>query len=277
MAKIRSIHPDACESRTLASLSPEAERTFWRLLPHTDDYGRGRFDPVVLRNKLYTASVDIDEEQVASDLKELHACGLIVVYSNGTKCFYHVTSWEEFQKPKYKADSKFPAPTDDKSEPLDPGSDPVVPQSSPDVPHGVGVGGERESSLSDPAPSGSEVGANSQAVESGADDTADDNAPDPVEESFEQFWDIYPARNGKKVGKTNALIEWRKLTLEERRRAYIGAKHLAASDQLPKDAERFIRRAKGGKGGFPFDDWQEPAAEHVDANRASLIGTGGVA
>lgn len=89
-----------------------------------------------------------------------------------------------------------------------------------------------------------------------------------VERQFAAFWDVYPQRNGRKVGKANALIEWRKLTVEERRRAYIGARHLAASDQLPKDPERFLRRAKGGRGGFPFDDWQDPPT--VDA--ADLAG-----
>ena len=81
---------------------------------------------------------------------------------------------------------------------------------------------------------------------------------DEVTRQFEAFWEVYPQRNGRKVGKANALIEWRKLTVEQRRRAWLGAKHLAASDQLPKDPERFLRRSKGGKGGFPFDDWQEP-------------------
>lgn len=95
-----------------------------------------------------------------------------------------------------------------------------------------------------------------EAAEIGPDDAADE--PDPVAETFEQFWKVYPPRKGRKDGKGNALIEWRKLTLEERRRAYRGAKHLAQSDQLPKDAERFLRRAKGGKGDFPFDDWQDP-------------------
>lgn len=102
-------------------------------------------------------------------------------------------------------------------------------------------------------------GRNGQSAESGADD-ADDDAPDPVEDSFEQFWDIYPQRNGKKVGKANALIEWRKLSLDQRRRAYIGARNLAASDTMPKDPERFLRRGKGGKGDYPFDDWQEASS-----------------
>ena len=83
---------------------------------------------------------------------------------------------------------------------------------------------------------------------------------DQAQEQFEQFWAIYPARNGKKRGKGNALIEWRKLTVEQRRRAFIGARNLAAShDDMPKDAERFLRRSKGGKGDWPFDDYQTPS------------------
>ncbi|MFN2346098.1 MAG: hypothetical protein ABR616_10330 [Dermatophilaceae bacterium] len=82
---------------------------------------------------------------------------------------------------------------------------------------------------------------------------------DEVARQFDAFWQVYPRRNGKRVGKANALIEWRKLTVEQRRRAYVGARNLAMSDTLPKDPERFLRRAKGGKGDYPFDDWQTPA------------------
>ena len=254
MAKIRSIHPDTCESRTLASLSAHAERTFWRLLPHTDDYGRGKFDPIVLRNKLYMASPDVDVAQVEYDLRELCAAGLLTVYRNGGRDYYHVTSWDEYQKPKHKSETKIPDPDGEGSTPIDPDPDPIDPQPSPDLPHGGLVEGEGESSLSDPSPAGAGVGG--QAAESGADDAADDGAP-TAEDTFEEFWKVYPARNGEKRGKANALIEWRKLTLDQRRRAYVGAKNLAATDTLPKDAERFLRRAKGGKGDFPFDDYQQ--------------------
>jgi hypothetical protein len=51
--------------------------------------------------------------------------------------------------------------------------------------------------------------------------------------------------------------------VEQRRRAFIGARHLAASDELPPDAERFLRRPKGGRGDFPFEDWQTPAVPSV--------------
>lgn len=98
--------------------------------------------------------------------------------------------------------------------------------------------------------------------------------PDEAADTFEHFWSIYPARNGKKRGRGNALIEWRKLSIEQRRRAYVGARNLAASDEMPKDAERFLRRSKGGKGDFPFDDWQEPAdnVAHLPYGAPSTLG-----
>jgi hypothetical protein len=83
--------------------------------------------------------------------------------------------------------------------------------------------------------------------------------PDDSEETFEQFWQLYPERDGRKRSKGNALIEWRKLTQDERRRAYVGARNLAASADIPKDPERFLRRPKGGRGDFPFDDYQTKA------------------
>jgi hypothetical protein len=75
------------------------------------------------------------------------------------------------------------------------------------------------------------------------------------DDEFEAFWAIYPRRNGKKVGKAAAQVEWRKLSKAKRDRAMVGARNLAASDQLPKDAERFLRAGKGGA--HPFDDWQD--------------------
>lgn len=80
--------------------------------------------------------------------------------------------------------------------------------------------------------------------------------PQPDDEGFDEFWDVYPKRNGRKEGKAATLVEWRKLSMPERRRAYVGAKHLAASGELPKDPERFLRRDKAGE--FLFDRWQQP-------------------
>ena len=81
---------------------------------------------------------------------------------------------------------------------------------------------------------------------------------------FEAFWATeYPHRDGKPIGKAAAFMAWQKLTNGERDRAVIGARHLARSDRMPKDPERWLRRDKAGA--FPFDDWQQPP-EALPAN-----------
>lgn len=93
-----------------------------------------------------------------------------------------------------------------------------------------------------------------------------DGDVDEAAEQFEEhFWPTYPPRNGRKVEKGKALTQWRKLTLEERRRALIGARNLAASDTLPKDAHRFLRKDTAGE--FPFDDWQTSVTRLQQANK----------
>lgn len=91
-------------------------------------------------------------------------------------------------------------------------------------------------------------------------------------ESFEKFWAIYPERDGKKVARGNALVEWRKLTVEQRRRAYVGALNYAKSDVRHKDAERFLRKTKGGD--YPFDDWQTAATPEQSSNGMSRLANG---
>lgn len=72
----------------------------------------------------------------------------------------------------------------------------------------------------------------------------------------EHFWPAYPPTNGRKPEKGKALAQWRKLTVEQRRRALVGARNLAKADTIPKHAHRFLRKDTGGE--FPFDDWQQP-------------------
>ena len=133
-----------------------------------------------------------------------------------------------------------------------------IPEESADAPDGIPPESERSPDGDDAESTGTGTGTTPD--QKTLLSPVGDDGPDPVAESFEEFWRAYPKRNGKKVGKANALIEWRKLSVDERRRAWIGARNLAASDQMPKDPERFLRRAKGGRGDFPFDDWQTPAA-----------------
>jgi hypothetical protein len=89
-----------------------------------------------------------------------------------------------------------------------------------------------------------------------ADDPLIDDASDEIARQFDEyFWPVYPSTNGRKPEKGKALTQWRKLAVEQRRRAVIGARNLARSDTVPKYAHRFLRKDTSGE--FPFDDWQQ--------------------
>jgi hypothetical protein len=73
-----------------------------------------------------------------------------------------------------------------------------------------------------------------------------------TEERFERFWQAYPKRDGKRVGKAKAKAIWMRMTPEEHLAAWKGVHHYAASGWIPKDAERWLRDRV-------WEDWQEPA------------------
>lgn len=110
MPRIRSIHPDACDSEKLSMLSAQAERTLWRLITHTDDEGRGEDRPKLLAAKLYPLVDDIDGADIDRDLDELQQVGMLVRYQVGGKRFYAVPTFGDWQKPRHPTPSKFPSP-----------------------------------------------------------------------------------------------------------------------------------------------------------------------
>lgn len=82
------------------------------------------------------------------------------------------------------------------------------------------------------------------------------------EAAFETWWESYPRRDGKRLGKSETRAEWTRLTPAERERATIGVTHYAASDHgqfYAKDPIRFLRKNRHGT--RYFDEWQTPA-EH---------------
>lgn len=110
MARIRSIHPEACTSATLAKLSASGERTFWRLLTHCDDYGKCQDRVRIIWAALYPEHEEMGPAEVERDLTELAAVGLIRRYEVDGGRFICVPSWAEFQHPQKPRQSKFPDP-----------------------------------------------------------------------------------------------------------------------------------------------------------------------
>lgn len=110
MPKIRSIHPDACRSRKLATVSAEAERFYWRLQTECDDEGRAEDHPQLLWATCVPLVPGASAEAVDGWLQELHEAGLVRRYAVGGDRFLEVVKWGDYQHPKYRAESKIPAP-----------------------------------------------------------------------------------------------------------------------------------------------------------------------
>lgn len=105
-------------SDTLASVSAEAERLFWRLVTSADDFGR--FDArlnTVLGQCLSPFIDQLSKEQVEGWLAELQAVELIRMYAFDDQPYLELTKWNKHQRPRAKA-SKFPAFDDEGSHPL---------------------------------------------------------------------------------------------------------------------------------------------------------------
>ncbi len=114
MPRIRSIHFDACKSDKLQAASAEAERCYWRLLPHCDDAGRAEDDTRALRSEMFkVAEPPLPASVVDAWLQELHEIGLIVRYVVGGKRYLVVMNWHDYQKPQHPKPSVLPPPPDD--------------------------------------------------------------------------------------------------------------------------------------------------------------------
>jgi hypothetical protein len=77
---------------------------------------------------------------------------------------------------------------------------------------------------------------------------------------FSAFWSDYPARNGKKLEKSETQTRFFKLKPPDQALCATAAKHYAESEMVKKgigikDPKRFIR---DGKGSEPWRDWIEP-------------------
>ena len=89
---------------------------------------------------------------------------------------------------------------------------------------------------------------------------------DDRDRGFDVFWEAYPRRNGKKVGKAKARAKWRALLYDSKRSAYAAvlnyAKAIEAGSTIARDAERFLV-AKW------WEDWLDGPGEGPQGRRGS--------
>ncbi|WP_067924810.1 hypothetical protein [Alicyclobacillus shizuokensis] len=105
-------------SDTLASISADAERLFWRLVVSADDFGRFDARPNIVLGQCMSAFLGtFTAEQVESWLSELEQAGLIQLYTVEGRRYLVLTKWDKHQRKRAK-DSKFPSPDEAYGHPL---------------------------------------------------------------------------------------------------------------------------------------------------------------
>lgn len=98
-------------SRTLAELSAEEERFFYRLLVVCDDHGLCDGDPGVLRARCFARMLDdVTEAAVRQWRDRLAQVGLLEVYAVDGDDYLRVKTWSTYQR-RRDSKPKFPPPS----------------------------------------------------------------------------------------------------------------------------------------------------------------------
>ncbi len=111
----RIIKESICTSDTIAQLSPEEERLFYRLIVNCEDYGRMEARPEIIRAKCFPLLVDkITVKDIENWLSKLVEVGLIEIYENHNKRYLQYLTWGDHQQIR-ASKPKYPGPDEDDS------------------------------------------------------------------------------------------------------------------------------------------------------------------
>lgn len=252
--RIRTIKPDFCQSPDVARLSRDARLFFLQLLTEVDDCGRCMFSAKRLAGVLYPHDDDVtaaDIERWTDEGCQPNSDGdsMLARYEHNGRSYLVVCKFNQHQVISKPTASKLPAPPSYVNSWVSP-EDSAETQESPGVPRGgKGNGSGNGSGKGDTSPP-------NLALVLG--DSSDD------EETFKTFWDQYPKRNGARVGRAKALVQWSKLTRPQRSAAMAGLvnyeRFCTETGTWPKDAERWVRDKL-------WQDWQQPVV--VPRSKAS--------
>jgi hypothetical protein len=106
----RILYERICVSESIALLSAEEERFFYRLLVQCDDFGRFDGRASVLRARCFALQLDgVTDDDVFRWLHRLIEAGLVVMYAVDGHAFLRVANWDKYQYTRAKR-SKYPEP-----------------------------------------------------------------------------------------------------------------------------------------------------------------------
>lgn len=252
MARIRTIKPEFWTSEQIVECSTSARLLFIGLWNFCDD---GGVHPASIpRLKMEVLPGDpFTFEEVGEMVSELQKAGLLVPFEHGGDFYWYVSGWhhQKIDRPTMK----HPGPLNEKnyveiSSRHRRGLDELSP------PGREGKGREGKGmDITPPAPPQGDVARGTEKSRSRS--RKRKPKPPTYSESFEEFWRAYPARNGAKVGKPGAAVEFDNIDPgrhEDLSRATDHLSNAVAAGQLPKDAKRWLR-IDPKTGSAPWEEW----------------------
>src|SRR5262249_39663456 len=98
-------------SDTLAQLTAEGERLFYRLITQADDYGRFDARPSVVRSRCFQLG-GVSDDKVTVWLHQLQAQRVVCLYEVEGRDYGHFPTWEKYQRIRAPR-SRYPDPPHD--------------------------------------------------------------------------------------------------------------------------------------------------------------------
>ncbi len=228
MARIRSVKPETFTSATLARVPIEARFLFIGIWTEADDEGKLIDSSKLLAGSLFPHDEHVTAKRVERWLQALANVDAIVRYEVNGARYIQVREWKH-QKISHPGPSRIPNPSGNIPESLANNSGESPEFLRPDL--------------------GSRI-IGSRIIGSVPEEHID------LLLGFDEFWEIYPKRNGKRLGRGDSEERWKKLSETDLHAAIDGACNYAAACNggltIAKDPMRWLRDKC-------WVDWQEPA------------------
>ena len=209
----RIIKESITTSESLAAVSADAERLFWRLVVKADDYGLYYGNPKILSSMCFPLNPPA-EKKIQSLLAELVGQGMVGTYTSEEdgKQYLKLLSWDKHQQTRAKK-SKYPLPVS---------FDSICKQAN----------GNQTQAKVPVNVNGNEIG--NEKRETGTRPFGAGTGPS----GFDRFWEAYPRR----VGKQDALKAWGQLNPDDDLVDLIvaGVERWKTCDLWTRDGGKFI-------------------------------------
>ncbi|QAU06608.1 DNA binding protein [Gordonia phage WilliamBoone] len=213
--RIRNIKPEFWRSEDIASIRDKGVRLlFIGLWSYVDDNGVGVDRSVLIATTLFPLDIERDPTEtfgwVSEGLGELQRLGLIERYSVQGKAYLYISSWSKHQYVHNPNKPRYPLPTSTDgqvSSPLPSDSGEPTEEISTGY-RGIGEYGHRgigESGHTEEGESGPKKPSSSRKRSS---------VPESYTPEFEQWWELYPRKEGKRKAFEKFVVALRKTTLD---------------------------------------------------------------